>query len=206
MRLLYTIGCGALAALLPMTPAAADAAVPHIAAAADTFALARAHPPESGTLRLVISRSERELYIYVGDERVRTLPVAIGQPGHATPTGEWGVHQVDWNPDWTPPDSEWAEDSDYKAPGAEGNPMGRARLIFNAPYSIHGTDALDSLGERASHGSVRVSNDHVLDLARLVQEHGGAGRSEEWYRIAVASPTEMFEVSLPDPVTIVIRD
>jgi hypothetical protein len=107
--------------------------------------------------------------------------------------------------DWTPPDSEWAEDSDCKAPGEEGNPMGRARLIFRAPYSMHGTDALDSLDRMASHGSVRVSNEDVLDLARLVQEHGGARRSETWYRNAVGSPTEMFEVSLPEPVPIVIR-
>ena len=108
---------------------------------------------------------------------MRTLPVAVGQEGHETPTGEWGIHQVDWNPDWTPPDSDWSADSEYKAPGEEGNPMGRARLIFRAPYSIHGTDAMDSLGQAASHGSVRVSNEEIFGLARLVQEHGGVERS-----------------------------
>lgn len=84
--------------------------------------------------------------------------------------------------------------------------MGRARLIFREPYSIHGTDALESLGEAESHGSVRVANEHVFGLARLVQEHGGAGRSEGWYRNAVDTPTEMFEVDIPDPVSIRIRD
>jgi hypothetical protein len=172
----------------------------------DEFELAREYPPERGTLHLEVSLSQRELYVHIDDERVRTFPVSVGQPGHETITGSYGIHQVDWNPDWTPPDSEWAADSEPKAPGEAGNPMGRARLIFRAPYSIHGTDDMDSLGRAASHGSIRFSNRHVLDLARLVQEHGGAARSEAWYRNAVDSPTEMFEVALPEPVRIRIRD
>jgi lipoprotein-anchoring transpeptidase ErfK/SrfK len=172
----------------------------------DTFELAERYPAGSGTLRLEISKAERELYVYLNDDRIARMPVAIGQPDHPTPSGEFGIHQVDWNPDWTPPDSEWSEDREYKAPGEEGNPMGRARLIYRAPYSLHGTEALESLGTAASHGSVRVANEDIIGLARLVQEHGGAGRSDEWYRNAVASPTEMFEVSLPEPVPVVIRD
>jgi hypothetical protein len=172
----------------------------------DEFALAREFPPEAGELRLEVSLAERELYIYVNGEVVRTFPIAVGQPDHETITGSYGIHQVDWNPDWTPPDSDWAADSEYKAPGEEGNPMGRARLIFRAPYSIHGTDDTASLGQAASHGSIRISNEHVLGLARLVQEHGGAGRPEGWYRNAADTPTEMFEVGIPEPVTIRIRE
>jgi lipoprotein-anchoring transpeptidase ErfK/SrfK len=172
----------------------------------DEFALAREYPPESGSLRLEVSLSERELYIFIEDEVVRTLPVSVGKPGHETITGSYGIHHVDWNPDWTPPDSDWSADSEYKAPGAEGNPMGRARLIFRAPYSIHGTDAVESLGGAESHGSIRVSNEDVFGLARLVQEHGGEERPESWYRTAVDTPTEMFEVPLPDPVSITIRE
>jgi lipoprotein-anchoring transpeptidase ErfK/SrfK len=191
------IGLGTTSYMVPAVVAGAGS---------DEFALAREFPPDSGTLRLEVSLSERELYLYLDDERVRTFPVAVGKPGHETITGTWGIHQVDWNPDWTPPDSDWSADSEYKRPGEEGNPMGRARLIFRAPYSIHGTDALDSLGEAESHGSIRFSNEDVLGLARLVQEHGGAGRSEGWYRNAADTPTEMFEVGLPDPVSITIRE
>lgn len=185
----------------------ASPAVQGVAAAvADTFSLARQFPPGSGSLRLEISKAERELYIYVGDERVSTMPIAVGQPDHPTPTGELPIHKVDWNPDWTPPDSEWSEDRSYKAPGEEGNPMGRARLVYRAPYSLHGTDNLESLGEAASHGSVRVANSDIIDLARLVQEHGGAGRADAWFRNAVDTPREMFEVELSDPIPLLIRD
>jgi lipoprotein-anchoring transpeptidase ErfK/SrfK len=177
-----------------------------VAAVTDTFEMARRYPAGSGTLRLEISKSERQLYIFVDDERVHQVPIAIGQPDHPTPTGEFSIHQVDWNPDWTPPDSEWSEDREYKEPGADGNPMGRARLIYRAPYSLHGTEALESLGEAASHGSVRVANEEIIGIARLVQEHGGEERSEEWYRNAVGTPTEMFEVPLSNPVTLLIYE
>jgi len=199
-------GIAAVAATALVTVSASLPAPPLLTGVGDEFELAREYPPDSGELRLEISLSARELYIYIDDERVRTLPVSVGQPDHETITGSYGIHKVDWNPDWTPPDSDWAADAEYKEPGEEGNPMGRARLIFREPYSIHGTDALDSLGRAESHGSVRVSNEHVLGLARLIQEHGGAERSEGWYRNAADTPTEMFEVPIPDPVTIRIRD
>ncbi len=161
--------------------------------------------PADQAMRLEISLSERELYEYVGDELVNTYPVAVGQPGHETPTGQWGIHQVDWNPDWIPPDSDWAEGEEYRPPGHPENPMGRVRMIYRPPYSIHGTDDLESLGRAASHGSLRMANDDIMDLARRVMEHGGASRSEEWFQEVKADPTDMREVLLPNPVPLVNR-
>jgi lipoprotein-anchoring transpeptidase ErfK/SrfK len=161
---------------------------------------------DAGGLRLEVIRSERVLHVYRGDERIGSHDVAVGREGHRTPTGEFGIHQVDWNPDWTPPDSEWSADREYKEPGHPDNPMGRVRMIYRAPYSLHGTDALESLGEAASHGSIRVANETIMELARMVMAHGGAERSEEWFEGAIADPEEMREVALPDPVPLVIRD
>jgi lipoprotein-anchoring transpeptidase ErfK/SrfK len=157
-------------------------------------------------LRLEVVRSERVVHVYLDDRRVATHEVAVGQDDHRTPTGEWRIHRVDWNPDWTPPDSEWSEDSDYKEPGHPDNPMGRARLVFDPPYSIHGTDALDSLGEAASHGSIRVANDAVIELGEMVMRHGGASRDDGWLERVLADPTSMEEVPIPEPVRIVVRD
>ena len=158
------------------------------------------------SLRYEISVSARELYEYIDDERVNTYPIAVGKPGHATPRGSFAIHRVDWNPDWTPPDSEWADGETYKAPGESGNPMGRARLVFKAPYTIHGTSDTGSLGRAASHGSVRIANDVVLRLARRIMEHGGAGRSESWYEDVIASPERMVQVNIPNPIPLRIRD
>lgn len=158
-----------------------------------------------GTLRLEIDQGARELYVYHQGERTRTYRIAVGQPTHPTPVGEFRIHQIDWNPDWTPPDSEWAEGEQYTPPGHPNNPMGRVRLIYRRPYSIHGTEALESLGRAASHGSVRMANDDILVLARLVMQAGGVQRSDEWYADVVASPRRMYEVELPNPVPLRIR-
>jgi lipoprotein-anchoring transpeptidase ErfK/SrfK len=160
----------------------------------------------AGELRIEVSRAERELYVIVNGEVVETHPVAVGQPEWPTPTGEWGIHVIDWNPDWTPPDSEWAEGREYKAPGEPGNPMGRARLAFNPPYTIHGTEAMESLGTAASHGSIRVANDVAIRLGKMIMEYGGAPRDEVWVERVLEDPTTMRSVSIPEPVPIRVRD
>jgi len=160
----------------------------------------------SAEMRLEVVRSERVVHVYLDDRRVATHEVAVGQEDHRTPSGEWAIHRVDWNPDWTPPDSEWSEDSEYKEPGDPDNPMGRARLVFDPPYSIHGTDALDSLGTAASHGSIRVSNEAAIELGEMIMRYGGADRDGAWLQRVLDDPTTMYEVPIPEPVTIIIRD
>ncbi|MFN3945078.1 MAG: L,D-transpeptidase [Allosphingosinicella sp.] len=157
---------------------------------------------DAGELRFVVDRSERKLYVRRGDEVIRTHPVAVGKSGHATPLGSWAFHQVDINPDWTPPDSDWSRDAEYTPPGHADNPMGRARLIFNRPYSIHGTEAEHSLGRAASHGSIRIANDVVLELAALLLREGGAWQGQSWFDAMVADPTEMHQITLDRPIPI----
>jgi len=185
------VGLAILVAAIAAVPASAGAGIP-----VDT----------TDRLRIEVVLSTREAHVYVDGDRVATHDVAVGQEGHETPTGEWSIHQVDWNPDWTPPDSEWADDSDHKEPGDPDNPMGRARLIFKPPYSIHGTEALESLGTAASHGSIRVANDVVKELGAMVMEYGGADRDRAWLERVLDDPTTMREVPIPNPVPIVIRD
>lgn len=151
-------------------------------------------------IRIEVSISDRELYVLQNDDTIRTLPVAVGSSEYPTPTGEFEIDQVDWNPDWTPPESEWSEDEEYTPPGDPDNPMGRVRIVYNMPYTIHGTEETESLGKAVSHGSIRVANEEAIELAKLVMEAGGAPKSEVWYDSVLASPTEMETVTLPEPV------
>ncbi len=151
-------------------------------------------------LYLLVSISERTVRAFRGDEEIRSDPIAVGDEEHPTPPGEFTTHQIDWNPDWTPPDSEWAEDRQNKEPGHEDNPMGRVRMVYERPYSLHGTEALESLGHAQSHGSIRVANESIIELAKLVMEAGGEARPESWYQETLANPTEMREVHLSNPV------
>jgi lipoprotein-anchoring transpeptidase ErfK/SrfK len=150
-----------------------------------------------------VNLAERELYVYRNDERVATHPVAVGSEEWPTPTGEWTIGQVIWNPRWIPPTYEsWAEEEDVVEPGDPDNPLGRAQLVYRAPNSIHGTTERESLGKAASHGSIRVANEVAMELARQVMEAGGAGKDERWYREARESQTERREVLIPKPVPI----
>src|SRR5690606_30986937 len=109
-------------------------------------------------------------------------PIAVGKEGHPTPEGDFQIHQIDWNPDWTPPESEWAESESYKKPGENGNPMGRARIVYQMPYTIHGTKDIQSLGNAESHGSVRMANNDVIELGKLLMQKSGTEKSEEWFK------------------------
>ena len=156
-------------------------------------------------LNLIVDRSERKVYVRRGSEVIRVDDVAVGKAGHATPLGSWEFHQVDINPDWTPPDSDWARDASYTPPGHPENPMGRVRMIFNRPYTIHGTDALESLGKAASHGSIRIANADAIELAELLLKEGGAWHGRDWFDRMLDQPTEMFEIPLERkiPVSVV---
>jgi lipoprotein-anchoring transpeptidase ErfK/SrfK len=160
---------------------------------------------ESG-MRLEISISERKLYEYVDGELRNTFDIAVGKEDHETPTGSFRIHRIDWNPDWVPPDSEWAEGHDPTPPGDPDNPMGRVRMVYRAPYSIHGTEALESLGHAQSHGSVRMANDDIISLARRVMEHGGISRSDAWFDEVLANPGRMYAVELETPVPLENRE
>jgi lipoprotein-anchoring transpeptidase ErfK/SrfK len=154
-------------------------------------------------MRLEVDLAARELHVYRGNERVETHPVAVGSEEWPTPTGEWSIGQVVWNPRWVPPpDESWAEDEETKEPGDPENPLGRAQLVYSPPNSIHGTIDPDSLGKAVSHGSIRVSNEVAMELARQVMEAGGAGQDESWYRQARENRTERRSVTIPDPVPI----
>ena len=137
---------------------------------------------EVGSIRVVVDRSDRKVRIYRGDEVISTEAVAVGMSKYPTPTGSWKFYRVDLNPEWNPPKSKWAKGRKRAPPGHPENPMGRARLVFNMPYTIHGTDDLESLGKAASHGSVRISNEVVMDLAELLLRAGGSWGGDQWFQ------------------------
>jgi lipoprotein-anchoring transpeptidase ErfK/SrfK len=156
-------------------------------------------PPD---LRLEVNLAERELYVYRNGERIDTHKVAVGSKEWPTPTGEWTISQVVWNPEWIPPDQSWAEEREPKKPGEPDNTLGRVQLVYNLPNSIHGTNAPDSIGKAVSHGSIRVTNEVGTKLARQVMESGGANRDEAWIEKTRENRTEKQVVAIPNPIPI----
>jgi lipoprotein-anchoring transpeptidase ErfK/SrfK len=160
-------------------------------------------PPQAqGDVRLEVNLTTRELTVYRGGQAAETHPVAVGSREWPTPTGEWTIGQVVFNPRWVPPAEEWARDETVKEPGDPENPLGHAQLVYSPPNSIHGTNDPESLGQAVSHGSIRVSNEVAMQLARQVMEAGGAQRDESFFQRVRSNRTQREEVSIPNPVPI----
>jgi lipoprotein-anchoring transpeptidase ErfK/SrfK len=155
---------------------------------------------------LSVDLSERTLYVMKNGEQVGSYPVAIGQRRHPTPTGQYRIRRLVWNPRWVPPDARWARGKQARAPGDPRNPMGRVKLFFKDPdLYIHGTHEVDSLGSAESHGCLRMRNSDVVALARMVMRNGGAPRDPGWFRRVLNRMSSTREVGLADPVLVEIH-
>jgi lipoprotein-anchoring transpeptidase ErfK/SrfK len=179
----------------------ADTSAAATATAGDSVALAA--PVDSASqVRIEVDIAARQLHVLRGGARTATHPVAVGSKEWPTKTGEWNIVQVVWNPEWTPPDESWAEEREPRKPGDPKNPMGHAQLVYDPPRSIHGTNQPASIGKAVSHGSIRVTNEVAVQLAREMMEAGGAAKDEAWYARARANRTEKQIVDLPRPIPI----
>ena len=74
---------------------------------------------------------------------MKSYDVAVGAAEHPTPTGNFNIKKLVWNPAWVPPDVKWAKGSTAKSPGQAANPMKMVKIFFQEPdYYIHGTGGL----------------------------------------------------------------
>ena len=118
---------------------------------------------------IVISQSQRRLFLTQPDGKAISYPVAIGKSGKA-----WlGWSRVNGKyvlPAWSPP-AEVKHDvpgiPDLIPGGAPNNPMGaRALTLDRKEIAIHGTtpSMRRSIGSAASYGCIRMYNEDVIDL------------------------------------------
>jgi len=106
---------------------------------------------------VVIRRGSNKLTLWKGATLVRNFTVATGSSEYPTPTGEFEIVNMQRNPTWTPPDSDWAKDAEPIPPGP-GNPLGTRWMGISSPaVGIHGTPDAASLGYSVSHGCIRMA-------------------------------------------------
>jgi lipoprotein-anchoring transpeptidase ErfK/SrfK len=156
----------------------------------------------STEMEIEVDVGAKKLFVYRAGAVADTSSVAVGSAEWPTPTGEWRIQQVVWNPEWVPPDEAWAKDEVGRKPGDPKNPLGKVQLVYDPPNSIHATNEPSSIGKAVSHGSIRVTNEVAVKLARDVMEAGGAPKDESFFREVESNPTRKYVVDLPRPVTI----
>jgi lipoprotein-anchoring transpeptidase ErfK/SrfK len=159
--------------------------------------------PATADMRIEVDLNARQLKVFKGGQQVATHAVAVGSEKWPTEKGEWTIKQVVWNPDWVPPkDESWAEDRDPRESGDPKNPLGRAQLVYDLPRTIHGTNQPSSIGKAVSHGSIRLPNEVIVQLAQQVMDAGGAGKDDAWVRQTQQNRKQKQVVDLPRPVPI----
>jgi hypothetical protein len=105
---------------------------------------------------IVIHRGSNRLALFNGEKPWRSFRVATGQAQYPTPTGSFSIVDMQRNPWWRPPDSDWAKGLKPIPPGP-GNPLGTRWMGLTAPgVGIHGTPDPASIGYSASHGCIRM--------------------------------------------------
>jgi lipoprotein-anchoring transpeptidase ErfK/SrfK len=105
---------------------------------------------------VVIQRDSKRLALYSGPRLVRTFGIATGSAQYPTPIGTFTIIDMQRDPWWRPPPSDWAKDAEPIPPGP-GNPLGTRWMGISAPaVGIHGTPDAASIGYSASHGCIRM--------------------------------------------------
>lgn len=169
--------------------------------------VAEANKPRApeGVLTLTASLSERTITVRQADSVVAVYQVAIGADAHPTPTGNFRIKRIVWNPRWVPPDEPWARGKTAKEPGHPANPMKVVKIFFQEPdYYIHGTGDLNSLGTAASHGCLRMDPDQAAEVAKWVMLHGGKPREENWFKRILHFRRQEQTVLLDSPILLII--
>lgn len=98
--------------------------------------------------RIIVDLSDRHLHLLDGNTVVRSFPVGIGKMVTQTPTGEFTIINKQANP---------------------GGPYGAFWMGLSKPhYGIHGTNDPSSIGRMVSLGCIRMYNDDVIALSKIV--------------------------------------
>jgi len=127
-----------------------------------------------GPFHARIYKSKFRLDVYLGDLYVRSYRVGLGTD-NGTPEGTWRVKERLTRPTYYPPAS--ATDKRIIPPGDPANPLGEywiglegisGAAVGQEGYGIHGTIEPESIGRSASLGCVRMHNEDVGFLHKLL--------------------------------------
>lgn len=97
---------------------------------------------------IYISTTRKRLALVKDGKVIKRYPIGVGKMLTPTPTGTYTIINKAPNP---------------------GGPFGVMWMGLSRPhYGIHGTDTPSSIGKYVSKGCVRMHNNHVLELSKIV--------------------------------------
>jgi lipoprotein-anchoring transpeptidase ErfK/SrfK len=122
----------------------------------------------TNTVRLILKRSERRVYVYEGEKVISSYRVAVGKSGWETPLGTFKVLTMEHNPIFKS-----FKTGNIIEPGPD-NPLGVRWIGIwtngKTQLGFHGTDQPELIGQAVSHGCIRMHNKDVTKLYDQVTE------------------------------------
>ncbi len=111
---------------------------------------------------IVVSKSQNTLTLLADGEFFKRYSVGTGKE-NSTPVGEYKVTNKLVNPPWYKPGGGLVPFGD------KGNLLGTRWIGINLPgYGIHGTWEPDTVGKQSSAGCVRLMNEEVEELFKII--------------------------------------
>jgi lipoprotein-anchoring transpeptidase ErfK/SrfK len=127
------------------------------------------NPEPPGTI--IVDTNGRKLYYVLPGSRAYAYPISVGREGFEW-TGTEKISRVASWPSWTPPAEMRQRQPGLPITVSGGliNPLGaKALYLGNTIYRIHGTNNERSIGRASSSGCFRMSNEHVVHLAKMAR-------------------------------------
>ncbi len=114
---------------------------------------------------IVVRHRERRLYYVLGNGQAIRYAIAVGHEGEAWSGTSVVSNKREW-PDWTPTPAILARQPNLPrhVEGGPNNPLGARALYLGQTLCIHGTNEPWMIGEEASSGCIRMTNEDVIDL------------------------------------------
>jgi hypothetical protein len=139
---------------------------------------------ERGRYAVLVDLDENMLHFKQGDLTLWSAPVGTGTGMRvitesddwrfATPTGRFTIKYKERDPVWIAPDWFFVENNlpvpptNHPSRYMKGT-LGAAAVYISPDLAIHGTDRPELLGERVSHGCIRLENRYAMRLYHSVQ-------------------------------------
>jgi lipoprotein-anchoring transpeptidase ErfK/SrfK len=147
---------------------------------------------------VIISTSERRLYLVLPGQRALKYGIGVGREGFEWAGTQSITRKQEW-PDWRPPAQmlQRRPDLPRHMEGGPENPLGaRAMYLGSTIYRIHGTNQPSTIGKFVSSGCIGMLNEDVSDLfertkvgTRVVVMPGGAPPANTASAAAAPAPS-----------------
>lgn len=128
-------------------------------------------PTDKNAGSIVIITDEKKLYYILDEELAYEFPIAVGKKVKDRFYGTFPISRKAKWPAWRPTKNMIEEDPTLPevVKGGKHNPLGaRALYLGNSIFRIHGTNNPSSIGKAASKGCIRMHNEDVKELYKLV--------------------------------------